>query len=70
MAGLDDDPRIVVSPLDRSVIEKSTTLDAINEMHDREVVATTLILAEDGETVCLITCDLNITASGLVPIVW
>ena len=46
------------------------SLSTINEMHDRQIVATALVLANRGETVQLLSCDKNIIASGLVPIVW
>ena len=35
-----------------------------------QIVATALSLAARGETVALLTRDANITASGLMPIVW
>jgi hypothetical protein len=46
------------------------SLSAINEMHDRQIVATALVLAGKGDVVYLLTCDQNITASALVAIVW
>ena len=64
------DKRFTVEPLTQAIVEKSNTLSAINEMHDRQIVATALYLMEQGETVSLLTADQNITASGLVPIVW
>jgi len=70
LAALDADPRFHVSPLDRAVIERSNRLTSIGEMHDRQIVATTLLLIEGGQTASLITTDGNITASGLVPVVW
>ena len=70
LSALDADPRFHVSPLDRAVIERSNRLTSIGEMHDRQIVATTLLLIEGGETASLITTDGNITASGLVPVVW
>ena len=70
LSALDADPRFHVSPLDRAVIERSNRLTSIGEMHDRQIVATTLLLIEGGETASLITSDSNITASGLVPVVW
>jgi hypothetical protein len=48
----------------------SFTLTSLIEMHDRLIVATALYLARAGESVALLTCDVNITASGLVPIIW
>jgi PIN domain nuclease of toxin-antitoxin system len=63
------DLRISVYPLDQAVVECGTVLSAVNEMHDRQIVATTLVLQSGSETVALLTCDQNITASKLVPIV-
>jgi PIN domain nuclease of toxin-antitoxin system len=67
---LDDDARISIYPLDRQVIEKSTELTAIAEMHDRHIAATVILLIEAGQSASLITRDNNITDSGLVPILW
>ncbi len=39
-------------------------------MHDRQIAATALVLANKGNAVQLLTCDQNITESGLVAIVW
>lgn len=64
------DPRIVVYPLNQGVIEQSVTLSTIGEMHDRQIVATALLLQIQGEAVTLLTCDQNITASGLVSVIW
>jgi PIN domain nuclease of toxin-antitoxin system len=64
------DPRVVIYPLDKDVIETTMSLSAINEMHDRQIAATVLVLTSKGEDVQLLSCDLNITASGLVPIIW
>src|SRR5579884_763377 len=70
LAVIDSDPRIVVYPLDRCVIERSNGLTTIGEMHDRQIVATALVLFDDGETVDLLTADANITASGVITVVW
>jgi PIN domain nuclease of toxin-antitoxin system len=67
---LDHDPRFTFWPLDRAVIERSNEITAITEMHDRQIVATCLLLVEQGEQVALLTRDQNITASGLVPVLW
>ena len=42
------DPRIVVYPLDRAIVETTNTLLSINEMHDRQIVATAIILKNQG----------------------
>jgi PIN domain nuclease of toxin-antitoxin system len=67
---VDADPRIVVVPLDRPILDISVTLTSLHEMHDRQIVATTLHLGRGRSPISLITCDTNISASGLVPIVW
>ena len=64
------DPRIVVYPLDRAIVETTNTLLSINEMHDRQIVATAIILENQGAEANVLTCDRNITASGVVPIIW
>jgi PIN domain nuclease of toxin-antitoxin system len=51
---------------DRRIIK----LSAISEMHDRLIVASALYLAGDSKTVPLLTCDPDISTSGLVPVVW
>ncbi len=70
LAAIDADSRIEVAPLSRAVIEKSMTLSAIGEMHDRQIAATVALMIEAGESVALLTVDVNITASGAIPIVW
>ena len=64
------DPRVVIYPLDKEVIEITMSLSVIQEMHDRQIVATALVLASKGDVVQLLTCDKNITESGLIAIVW
>jgi hypothetical protein len=70
LAAIDADPRITIYPLDRAVLNQSVTLTTIGEMHDRQIVATTLLLAQAGHTVALLTKDGNITTSGLVQCIW
>jgi PIN domain nuclease of toxin-antitoxin system len=67
---LDADSRISVQPLDRAIIERSAGLSAIAEMHDRQTVATALVLQDQVGDVAVITRDGNITDSGLVRAVW
>jgi hypothetical protein len=59
-----------VVPLDRAILNLSLTLTSIREMHDRQIVATALLRARQGASAALLTCDIDITDSGLVPIVW
>ena len=70
LAAIDGDLRIMFIPLDRALIKRTTTLTAIGEMHDRQIVATALVLAAQGETVAVLTKDNNITMSGVVAVVW
>src|SRR5437588_6303078 len=62
---LDNDPRIEIHPLDRLVIERSNGLISIPEMHDRQIVASALVLADQGHTVAILTKDPDIIASNL-----
>jgi PIN domain nuclease of toxin-antitoxin system len=70
LADIDADPRIVLVPLDRTILNVSVALTSIPEMHDRQIVATCLFLTSPGSPVTLLTRDGIITASGLVPVVW
>lgn len=67
---VETDARVAIYPVDKTVVKQSVSLTAIGEMHDRQIVATTLVLASQNEMVALLTCDRNITASGLVKIIW
>lgn len=70
LAVIDNDPCIEVYPLTRTVVERSISLSAIAEMHDRQIVATALVLQDEEHNVNLITKDENISASGLVTTIW
>ncbi|OYV83086.1 MAG: twitching motility protein PilT, partial [Planctomycetia bacterium 21-64-5] len=70
LAAVDADSRTVVVPLDRAILDRSLTLSAISEMHDRLIAATTLHLAGVSSIVPLLTCDPDIASSGLVTVVW
>ena len=67
---IDNDPRFVIYSLSRAVIEKSNSLSGIREMHDRQIAATALMLILGGDSAVLVTQDINITTSGLVPVIW
>jgi PIN domain nuclease of toxin-antitoxin system len=70
LADVDADPRIVLVPLDRAILDRAHTLLAIGEMHDRQIAATALHIAGASSSVPVLTCDADITSSGLVPVVW
>jgi PIN domain nuclease of toxin-antitoxin system len=70
LSAVNADPRITIYPVDRTVVEQSISLSVITEMHDRLIVATVIVLEEQGYQVSLLTCDRNITASNLLTLVW
>jgi hypothetical protein len=45
-------------------------LISINEMHDRQIVSTALVIEQQGNQVAILSCDQNICAVNLVRIVW
>ena len=67
---LSRDPRIKLIPLDLRIIEAGTHLSAINEMHDRLIVATAICLRDSENDAILISRDESISASGLVKVLW
>jgi PIN domain nuclease of toxin-antitoxin system len=64
------DSRIRIYPLDQTVVERTVVLASINEMHDRQIVATGLVLQDQRQAMTLLTCDRNITASQVISILW
>jgi len=70
MQSVHSDRRFRVIPLTRPILERSLALTAVGEMHDRLIVATALHLSARGRAVPLLTRDANITAFGLLDVVW
>jgi PIN domain nuclease of toxin-antitoxin system len=70
VAAIDAETRLTVVPLDRSILDRSLELTSILEMHDRQIVATTLRFNNLGDIAHLLTRDENIAASGLVSVIW
>lgn len=70
LSAIDEDPRITLVPLDRALVTRTLSLTTVGEMHDRQVVAVALSLIEQGTPACVLTRDENITASGVVPVLW
>ena len=68
LSRIDDAPNCEIIALGRAVIER---LPATLNIHDGIIVATALLCRErlDPDTV-LITKDAEITASGLLPVLW
>jgi PIN domain nuclease of toxin-antitoxin system len=69
LAAVDADPRITVTSLDRAILNKTLNM-SIPEMHDRQITATALCLADQGENIAVLTRDSDIRNSGLVPVIW
>jgi hypothetical protein len=57
-------------PLDETVLRKSEGLTAIPEMHDRQIVATALVLQDTDTEAIILTRDSIIQSSGLVKTLW
>jgi PIN domain nuclease of toxin-antitoxin system len=66
---IEQDPRFEIAPLTTEILRTSLPLQ-VGEMHDRLIVATALVEKSLGRQIWLLTCDADITGSGLVPIVW
>jgi PIN domain nuclease of toxin-antitoxin system len=67
---LDEDNRWRIIPIDKLTVIISCKLQVITELHDRLIVASTLRLIQEGTPVSLITKDVNISSSGVVPVLW
>ncbi len=61
---------LAVYPLDEAVLQRADALKAIPEMHDRQIVATALLLQEVGWEAAVVTRDRHIQRSGLIPVIW
>lgn len=70
LAAVDADPRLDIMPLNRAVLDRSLGLGVIDEMHDRQIVASALILQDKGTPVAMLTRDSVIQNSGLVTVIW
>ncbi len=70
LAAVDADPRLEIMPLNRAVLDRSLGIAVIDEMHDRQVVASALVLQDKGATVTILTRDSVIQSSGLVTVLW
>lgn len=64
------DPRIELLPFDLDTLQTSLQARTVPEMHDRLIVAARLLLQERGEKVAILTKDVSITNSALLPVIW
>jgi PIN domain nuclease of toxin-antitoxin system len=67
---IEQDPRMEVVALDRDVLIKTLECKTIFEMHDRQIVATALLVLDAGFDIAILTQDGNITDSAVIPVIW
>lgn len=65
-----NDKRIDIYPLTAGILDESSSLTAVPEIHDRLIVATGVFLQKLGETIEIVTKDHEITASSVLPVCW
>jgi len=70
LASIRADSRIRIVALGQRILDLTLQCKAIDEMHDRQIVATALFIQSRGFTTAILTKDANITTSGLIPCVW
>lgn len=70
LADVTSDKRIDIYPLTAGILEESSSLTVIPEIHDRLIAATGVYLQNLGEIVEVITKDKEITASSILPVCW
>jgi PIN domain nuclease of toxin-antitoxin system len=70
VASVKNDTRIVIFPLDQATVEMTLACKAVNEMHDRQIVATAVLLQQANIDVAILTRDENIQQANLVPAIW
>ena len=70
LMAIDADPRFTIYDLTREVVQTAHGLEKVSEMHDRQIVATTLLASSKTEKAVLLTRDANIISSGEVSTLW
>lgn len=65
-----NDARIELQAFSLAIPQTSLQARAVPEMHDRLIVATGLLLQQQGEQVAILTKDVSITTAALLPIIW
>ena len=70
LAAIDGDSRMSVDVIDRDLVQRSVALPAVSEMHDRVIVATAVRRLEQQPSTVLLSADVSIRNSGLVPTEW
>lgn len=67
---LQTDSRFAVVPLDTDLVERAMGYPADIEMHDAQIMAVTARHLQAFPQTVLLTRDLKIASSGLVPTIW
>lgn len=70
MHDVGNDKRIEVFPLTLGVLEESSVLTAVPEIHDRLIVATGVYLQNLGESIEILTKDNEIVLSSILTVCW
>lgn len=70
LASVRKDSRIRVVALGQQILNLTLQCKGIDEMHDRQIVATGLFIQSRGFSTAILTKDANITNSGLIPCIW
>jgi PIN domain nuclease of toxin-antitoxin system len=65
-----NDPRLELYPFTLEILEQSRSATSVPEMHDRLIVSTGLYLQSLGDSISILTKDVSITTSALLPVIW
>jgi hypothetical protein len=65
-----DYANVSLYPLDLEVLQETESLTVIPEIHDRQIVATALVLRDPETETVILTRDEKITSSGVVKTLW
>ena len=69
-SAIGSDRRMRIDPIDGDLVERSSALRAVREMHDRLIVAAALRVQLHSSSAVLLTADHKIRASGLTNTAW
>lgn len=70
MDEIDRDPRVQHASLTPEVVRKAMESAPDLELHDAQIVATTLLLRDQSVDAVLVTSDRRIIESQIVPTIW
>ena len=70
LSDIANDTRLEIQTLNQEILQISLQARAVPEMHDRLIVAAGLALQNQGEDVAILTRDVSIVTSALLPVIW